>query len=85
MPLTPEFWDLDLPHRHVVWARSPTVATRYTLVPQKGFARTSAARPLHWRPLAKEITEAIREPQQATRRLEEIERFRREVMSMLGR
>jgi hypothetical protein len=61
------------------------VATRYALVPQKGFARAPDARPSHWRPLAKEITEAIREPQQATRRLDENERFRWEVMSMLGR
>jgi hypothetical protein len=58
-PLTPEFWDLDLPpHQRVVWARSrsPTVATRYTLVPQKGFAWAPDARPSHWRPLAKEMT-----------------------------
>ena len=58
VPLTPEFWDLDLPHQRVVWARSrsPAVATRYTLVPQKGFAWAPDARPSHWRPLAKEIT-----------------------------
>ena len=57
-PLTPEFWDLDLPpHQRVVWARSRSpVATRYTLVPQKGFAWAPDARPSHWRPLAKEMT-----------------------------
>jgi phage terminase large subunit-like protein len=35
-------------------------------VPQKGFARAPDARPSHWRPLAKEITEAIRGLEQAT-------------------
>jgi hypothetical protein len=84
--LTPEFWDLALPpHRRLVWVRSPTVETRYMLVPQKGFTRTPDARPSRWRPLAKEITEAIRAPQEATRRFDKIERFRREVMSMVGR
>jgi hypothetical protein len=43
VPLTPEFWDLDLPNRRVVWARSPTVATRYMLLPQRGFARAPDA------------------------------------------
>ena len=56
MPLTPEFWALDLPHQRAVWARFSAVATRYTLVPQKGFARAPDARPSHWRPLAKEMT-----------------------------
>jgi len=55
------------------------------LVPQKGFARAPDARPSHWRPLAKEITEAIRELQQATRRLDENERFRAAVASRLRR
>jgi hypothetical protein len=59
--LTPEFWDLDLPsHERLVWVRFSAVSTRYKLVPQKGFTRAPDARPSHWRPLAKEITEAIR-------------------------
>ena len=84
--LAPEFWDLDLPKpQRLLWVHFPAVSTRYALAPQKGFARTSAARPLHWRPLAKEITEAIRELQQATRRLDENERFRAAVASRLRR
>ena len=63
-PLAPEFWDLDLSHQQ--WVRFPAVLTRYLLVPQKGFARAPDARPSHWRPLAKEITEAIRGLEQAT-------------------
>jgi hypothetical protein len=62
--LAPEFWDLDLSHQQ--WVRFPAVLTRYLLVPQKGFARAGDARPSHWRPLAKEITEAIRGLEQAT-------------------
>ena len=62
--LAPEFWDLDLSHQQ--WVRFPAVLTRYLLVPQKGFARAPDARPSHWRPLAKEITEAIRGLEQAT-------------------
>jgi hypothetical protein len=65
--LTPEFWDLDLPsHQRLVWVRFFGVSTRYGLVPQKGFARAGDARPSHWRPLAKEITDAIRGLEQAT-------------------
>jgi len=61
VPLTPEFWDLDLPKpQRLLWVRSPTVETRYALVPQRGFARAGDARPSHWRPLAEEITKAIR-------------------------
>jgi hypothetical protein len=70
-PLTPEFWDLDLPpHQRVVWARSrsPAVATRYTLVPQKGFAWAPDARPSHWRPLAKEITYGLEQTLEILRR-----------------
>jgi hypothetical protein len=62
--LAPEFWDLDLWHQQ--WVRFPAVLTRYLLVPQKGFARAPDARPSHWRPLAKEITEGIRGLEQAT-------------------
>jgi hypothetical protein len=58
-PLTPEFWDLDLHHQ--VWVHFPAVRTRYTLVPQKGFARAGDARPSHWRPLAKEITRWLKQ------------------------
>jgi hypothetical protein len=65
--LTPEFWDLDLqPHQRLLWAYFPAVRTRYMLMPQQGFARTDGARPSYWRPLAKEITEAIRGLEQAT-------------------
>ena len=65
--LAPEFWDLDLPsHQRLLWVRFSGVSTRYGLVPQKGFARAGDARPSHWRPLAKEITEAIRGLEQAT-------------------
>jgi hypothetical protein len=68
-PLIPEFWDLDLPpHQRVVWVRSPTVATRYTLVPQKGFAWAPDARPSHWRPLAKEITRGLEQTLEILRR-----------------
>jgi hypothetical protein len=60
-PLTPQFWDLDLPvWTRLVWVRFPAVSTRYALVPQKGFARAGDARRSHWGPLAKKITEAIR-------------------------
>jgi hypothetical protein len=59
--LAPEFWDLDLPpHQRLLWVHFSAVRTRYLLVPQKGFARTGTVRPSFWRPLAKEITEAIR-------------------------
>src|SRR6516225_6486765 len=78
VPLTPEFWDLDLPHQRVVWARSPAVATRYTLVPQKGFAWAPDARPSHWRPLAKEITRWLEETQQCPKRIGEILRRERQ-------
>jgi hypothetical protein len=65
--LAPEFWDLDLPpHQRLLWVRFSAVSTRYVLVPQKGFARAGDARPSHWRPLAKEITEAIRGLEHAT-------------------
>jgi hypothetical protein len=65
--LPPEFWDLDLrPHRRTQWVRFSAVSTRYVLVPQKGFARAGDARPSHWRPLAKEITEAVRGLEQAS-------------------
>jgi hypothetical protein len=65
--LAPEFWDLDLPlGQRQQWVHFPAVSTRYLLVPQKGFARAGDARPSHWRPLAKEITAAIRGLEQAT-------------------
>ena len=69
-PLTPEFWDLDLPpHQRVVWARSHSpVATRYTLVPQKGFAWVPDARPSHWRPLAREMTYGLEQTLEILRR-----------------
>jgi len=54
------------PGQRQLWVRFSAVLTRYLLVPQKGFARAGDARPLHWRPLAKEITEAIRGLEQAT-------------------
>ena len=78
VPLTPEFWDLDLPHQRAVWARFPAVATRYTLVPQKGFARAPDARPSHWRPLAKVITRWLEQTQQCPKRIGEILRRERE-------
>jgi hypothetical protein len=61
-PLPPEFWDFDLPpHQRLLWVRSPTVSTRYSLVPQEGFARAPDARPSHWRPLANEITRRLKQ------------------------
>ena len=78
VPLTPEFWDLDLPHQRAVWARSPAVATPYTLVPQKGFAWAPDARPSRWRPLAKGITRWLEQTQQCPKRIGEILRRQRE-------
>jgi hypothetical protein len=65
--LPPEFWDVNLPpHQRLLWVHFPGVSTRYALAPQKGFGRLPDARPSHWRPLAKEITEAIRGMEHAT-------------------
>ena len=61
-PLTPEFWA----NADAVWVPFPAGSTRYWLVPQKGFVWAPAARPSHWRPLAKEITKAIRWLEQVT-------------------
>jgi hypothetical protein len=66
-PLTPEFWDLDLQSsQRLLWVHFSAVSTRYMLVPQKGFARAPNARPSHWRPLATEITKALRWLEQVT-------------------
>jgi hypothetical protein len=68
-PLTPEFWDLDLPpHQRLLWVRFPAGSTRYMLVPQKDFAR----RPSHWRPLAKEIARRLEQTQVCPQRIGEI-------------
>ena len=67
-PLTPEFWaNVD-----AVWVPFPAGSTRYWLVPQKGFARPPAARPSHWRPLAKEITRWLEQTQLCPKRIGEI-------------
>jgi len=67
-PLTPEFWaNVD-----AVWVPFPAGSTRYWLVPQKGFARAPAARPSHWRPLAKKITRWLEQTQQCPKRIGEI-------------
>jgi hypothetical protein len=77
--LSPEFWDLDLPpHQRLVWVRSSTVATRYWLMPQKGFAWLENTRPSHWRPLAKGITRWLEQTQQCPKRIGEILRRERE-------
>jgi hypothetical protein len=72
-PLTPEFWNLDLPrYQRLVWVHFPALSTRYMLVPQKGFARPRTVSPSHWRPLAKVITRWLEQTQLCPKRIGEI-------------